>query len=165
VADVRIKPLECRPKASPDSADRHPKHGSNLAVGPALQVRQSDDAPLFVAELGHAAANRVPVKRRRQRLPFTGRPLAGSEITGKQLPGVTVVSEATARIDAKYVMAVGQPRPHGIEPALVARRRLNGRVHTLVLESPHATTNVIPTPSKRPNKRPPRAYTTPEPPA
>jgi hypothetical protein len=63
-----------------------------------------------------------------------------------------VMSEATARIDAEYVMAVGQPGPHGIEPARVARGRLGLSVRALVLESPHATVTVIPTPSKGPNQ-------------
>ena len=74
---------------------------------------------------------------------------------------MAVMSEAAAGIDAKHVMAVGQPRAHGVQPALVAGRLLVGSLRPLVLKSSHARSTLIPTPPKRATNRSRRAYTRP----
>src|SRR6202035_5046370 len=127
---------------------RYPQHGRDLAVGTALQVRERDHTPLLGAELGHATANRVAIESRRQCLPLAGGGVAGSEIVCQQLLGMAMTPQATAWIDTKDVMSVGQPGAHGVQPNLVAGQRLSGSVSPLVLKSSHERSTVIPTPSK-----------------
>jgi hypothetical protein len=147
-ADIRVESLEREPQASPDGADRHPQHGCDLGVGSALQVRERDHAALLGTELGHATANRLPIERRRQCLPLASGGVAGSEIVRQQLLGMALTPQAAAWIDTKYVMSVGQPGAHGVQPPLVAGLRRLGSVRPLVLESSHEPSTVIPTPSK-----------------
>jgi hypothetical protein len=161
-ADVCVESFERYPLTSPHRANRNPQDGRDLAVGSALQVRERDDAAFLSAQLGHATADGVPVQRGRQRLPFSSGRLVCRQIVGEQLPRVAVVSAAAAGIDAKYVVAAGQPGPHGIQPAVVPPRPLGRTIRRLVLESLHTISTVIPTPPIRPTNRSPRAYTTPE---
>ena len=60
-----------------------------------------------------------------------------------------VMAEAAAGIDAKHVVAVGQPGAHGIQPALLAGRLLFGKLCPLVLKSSHVCSTVIPNPTEK----------------
>ena len=149
VADISVEPLQRHPQPSPDRADRNSEDGGDLAVGSALQVGERDDLALLGAQLGHAAADGLPVQRRGQRLPVSSRRLASRHVVRKQSPRGAVISAAAAGIDAEYVMAAGQPRAHRVQPAVVAPRHFRGSIRPVLLESPHASTTVIPNPSKK----------------
>jgi hypothetical protein len=61
MADIGVEALEGCPQTPPDGAHRNAEDGGDLSVGSTFQVGQRDDAALLRAELGHAAADGLPV--------------------------------------------------------------------------------------------------------
>ena len=105
--DIGVQAFERTPQPAPDGTHRDPEDGRDLAVATALKVGKGDNAPLLRVQLGHAAADGVPVESRSQRLPRPGVGRTRLAIICQQLPCAAVASAPPARIDGKGVHAGG----------------------------------------------------------